>query len=134
MTLRLRLPWIKLESCSIKWFEERMSKICIGYVLKSADVGTQFSRRNSEFSLKIHPTHMHTPMHTCAPPSAHSLPHPCTPAHPPPKHPRTPTHTHEHPPTAAHTWPHPHSPAHTPAHLGTTTLTPHIPTDARWCP
>ena len=42
-------------------------KIRIGYVLKSADVGTLFSRRNSENS-------------------SHTLAHTCT-------HPRTPTHT-----------------------------------------
>ena len=53
-------------------------KIRIGYVLKSANVGTLFSRKNSENSLKIHPTHMHTPMHIRAPPFC---PLPPTPMH-----------------------------------------------------
>ena len=41
-------------------------KIRIGYILKSADVGTLFSRRNSENSGKFIP-------HTCIP--AHTHPH-----------------------------------------------------------
>ena len=89
-------------------------KIRIGYVLKSAYVGTLFSRRNSENS-------SHTLAHTHA--------YPCTPAHtralpPTPEHtcayPPTPMHTRAHPYTLAHTRAHPHTPAHTP----------HIPADA----
>ena len=38
-----------------------IEKIRIGYVLKSADVWTLFSRRNSENSSH---THAHTPTHT----------------------------------------------------------------------
>ena len=60
-------------------------KIRIGYVLKSADVGTLFTGRNSENSSNTH---------------AHTTAYPCTP-----------THTYAHPHTPAHT---PHTP-HTPA-------------------
>ena len=57
-------------------------KIRIGYVLKSADVGTLFSRRNSENTSHIH-AHLCTPTHTHAlPPSpAHARAHLRTPPH-----------------------------------------------------
>ena len=107
---------------------KRDNKIRIGYVLKSADVGTLFSRRNSENSSHTHAythayprthqctpmhtrTHLHTPAHTHAYPStpahtrtlAHTCTHPCTPVHTC-AHPRTPTHTHGHMHTP-HTYP-----------------------------
>ena len=90
-------------------------KIRIGYVLKSAYVGTLFSRRNSENS-------SHTLAHTHA--------YPCTPAHtralPP-----TPEHTCAYPPTPMHT----RAPLYTLAHTHTHSRTPpHIPTDTCWCP
>ena len=47
-------------------------KIRIGYVLKSADVGTLFSRRNSENSSH---THAYAHAHLRNPPSAHSHTH-----------------------------------------------------------
>ena len=105
-------------------------KIRIGYVLKSADVGTLFSRRISENSLKIHPTHMHTPMHIRAPPFC---PLPPTPMHtyaPPPAHPRTPIHTREHLPTPVHTHPHLHTPGHTHAQPCSPHTYPLMPADA----
>ena len=76
-------------------------KIRIGYVLKSADVRTLFSGRNSENSSNTH---------------AHTSAYPCTP-----------THTHASPRTPSHTQAHLDTPAHTcaPAH------TPHIPADAQ---
>ena len=70
-------------------------KIRIGYVLKSADVGTLFSRKNSENS-------SHTYAHTRA-------------------YPRTPVHTHAYPHTPAHTCAHLHTPAHT-QHIPTDAL------------
>ena len=76
-------------------------KIRIGYVqLKSADVRTLFSGRNSENSL--------TPVHTRA--------HQCTPTH---------SRIHTHLPTQAHTCKNLHKPARTHAHLQTCTY-PHI--------
>ena len=54
--------------------EKKDTKIRIGYVLKSADVGTLFSSRHSENSSQAHTRrHPHTFTHTCA--------HQCTPAH-----------------------------------------------------
>ena len=89
----------------------------MGYVLKSADVGTLFSGRNSDNSSHTHvythaypPTHQHTPVHTRA--------HLRTPAHTR-AHPRTPVHTHAYPRTLAHTRTHPCTPVHTHAHLHT---------------
>ena len=84
-------------------------KICIGYVSKSADVGTLFSGRNSKNSSHIcmrtpvqiyaHPrTIVHTRTHPHTPTE-----HPCTPAHTQ-AHPRTPRYTHAHPHTS-HTYP-----------------------------
>ena len=81
---------------------EQMKKNCIGNVLKSADVGTLFSRRNSENTSHTH-TYPCTPVHNCA-------------------YPRTPAHTH------AHTHAHPCTFARTPAHSCTPAHTPHIPT------
>ena len=80
-------------------------KIRIGYVLKSADVGTLFSSRYSENSSHAHTRrHPHTFTHTCA--------HQCTVvhtyAHPP--IPRTPAHTHTHSCIPAHTRAHTHIP------------------------
>ena len=66
-----------------------VKKIRIGYVLKSADVGTLFSRRNSE-NLSHTRAQLRTTTHTHA--------HPSTPAH---------THTHSHIPKNT-----PHIPAH----------------------
>ena len=63
-----------------------VEKICIGYVLKSADVGTLFSGRNSENSSN---THAQTSAYPCTP--AHTHPYPCKPAHTC-IHPRTPAH------------------------------------------
>ena len=103
----------------------------MGYILKSSDVGTLFSGRNSENSSH---THLHT--HAHPPTSAHTRPYPQTPTricpHPPRTSPHPPipmhtwaccTHTHAHPLTPAHTCAHPHSLAHTRAH----------PKHARWC-
>merc|ERR1712218_565002 len=70
-------------------------KIRIGNVLKSADVGTLFSRRNSENTSHPH-AYPCTPVHTRA--------YPCTPSHTCTQ-PRTPMHTlpaHSHTP---HTYP-----------------------------
>ena len=61
-------------------------KIRIGYVLKSADVGTLFSGRNSENSSNTHadtseypctPAHTHASLRTLA----HTHAHRCIPAH-----------------------------------------------------
>ena len=51
-------------SCKCKQ-EITKDKICIGYVLKSADVGTLFSGRNSENSSNTHetPVHIHASVH-----------------------------------------------------------------------
>ena len=93
------------------------NKIRIGYVLKSADVGTLFSRRNSENS-------SHTPAHTCA----HTCVHPRIPVHTR-KHPGTPMHTRAYPPTPVHTHAQSRIPAHTHAHLHTPAHThPHMHT------
>ena len=91
-------------------------KIRIGYVLKSADVGTLFSSRHSESSSQAHTRrHPHTFTNNCA--------HQCTlvhtNAHPPtlltPAHthtqPSIPTHTHTYPRTPKHTRAHPRTPA-----------------------
>ena len=87
-------------------------KIRIGYVLKSADVGTLFSSRYSEKS-----SHTHTRRHPRT--SAHTSEHHCTLAHTcahPPTlrtpaytcaHPCIPTHTRTHPRASMHTRPHP---------------------------
>ena len=77
-----------------------LKKIRIGYVLKSADVGTLFSRRNSENSSL---THAHTHAHPHPPTHTHA--HPPVPIH---THPRRPASTHAHPPV--HTCTHPHTP------------------------
>ena len=79
-----------------------MKKICIGYVLKSADVGTLFSSRHSENSSQAHTRrHPHTLTHTCA--------HQCTLVHTNAHSPAllTPAHTHTQPsiPTHKHTYP-----------------------------
>ena len=90
-------------------------KICIGYVLKSADIGTLFSNRYC--ILKIHPTHTHTCRlprtftHTCTHSGtlAHTPTHTCayqqTPVHTR-GHQRTPVHTRAYPCTLAHTCAH----------------------------
>ena len=77
-------------------------KIRIGYVLKSADVGTLFSGRNSENSSHTHVQtrpHLPIPAHTHAPP--------CPPV---------PSRAHQH--TSVHAY-------------ALLAHTPHIPTDAR---
>ena len=71
-------------------------KIRIGNVLKSADVGTLFSRRNSENTSHTH-AYPRTPAHTHAHTHTHTLAH--TPAHS-----HTPAHTRTHPHTP-HTYP-----------------------------
>ena len=93
---------------------EREKKIRIGYVLKSADVGTLFSSRYSENSSHTHSqtpthfyTHLRTPVHTCAHLStlytpAHTRAHLCIP-----------THIHVCLPTPEHTHAHPHAPTRT---------------------
>merc|ERR1712218_281616 len=79
-------------------------KIRIGNVLKSADVGTLFSRRNSENTSHTH-AYPRTPAHTGT--------YPCTPSHTC-THPRTPmhtlTHTRAHPRTLSHTRTHSRTP------------------------
>ena len=89
-------------------------KIHIGYILRSADVGTLFSGRNSENSSHIR---MRTQVQIYAQSRtpAHSLPHP----YPPTKHPCIPAHTQVHPRTLVHTCTHPCTPVHTCAHQGT---------------
>ena len=94
-----------------------VKKIRIGYVLKSADVGTLFSGRNSENSSH---TCMRTPVQIYAHPRTHPL---NTHAHP-----HTPKHTCDHLCTPAHTHAHPGIPAHTRAHPGTPTHTRTHPT------
>ena len=90
---------VRLHFCSVRYVSkvECRKKIRIGYVLKSADVGTLFSRRNSENSYH---SRMCTPMQIYA--------HPCTIAHtralPP-----TPEHTCAYPPTPMHTRAHPYT-------------------------
>ena len=91
-------------------------KICIGYVLKSADIGTLFSNRYC--ILKIHPTHtladthalLHTPAHTSVRlrTPVHTA-HPCA-------YTCIPTNIHVHPllPEPKHTHTHPHAPTRTP--------------------
>ena len=112
--------------------EYLFKKIRIGYVLKSADVGTLFSRRNSENSSHTHAyprTHQHTPVHTRT--------HLRTPAHTN-KYPRIPVHTRTHPGTPMHTRAYPRTPMHNRAHTcahprtpaPTHAHTPNIPTDA----
>ena len=67
-------------------------KIRIGYVLKSADVGTLFSSRYSENSSHAHThRHPHTFTHTCA----HTCAHLCTPAY---------THIHAHTGSSSSRW------------------------------
>ena len=116
-------------------------KIRIGYVLKSADVGTLFSSRYSENSSHTHThrhpsTSTHTRAHHCT--LKHTHAHQCKPmhtgAHPPSpahncahRHPHT--HTGAHPRTSAQAYAHPRTPRHTRAHLRTVD-TPHIPADA----
>ena len=120
------------DACSIQ-----LKKIRIGNVLKSADVETLFSRRNSENSSHTH-THTcaypHTPVHTnaclCTP--MHSFPHPHTPMHTSVHlhalaHTHTPAHTHTHQHSPAHTHAHPH--AH-PTHPCTPHTYPLMPADA----
>ena len=117
-------------------YVQRETKIRIGYVLKSADVGTLFSGRNSENSSH---TYMRTPVqiyahprtitHTCAHlhTFAYSLPHP----QPPTEHPCIPAHTRAHLCTPANTRTHLRTPpGHTCAHPHTPAHIPHIPTDA----
>ena len=86
-------------------------KIRIGYILRSADVGTLFSGRNSENSSH---TCMRTPVQIYAHPRTivHTL---HTRAHP---HTHTPN-THAHPSTLVHTRAHPGTPAHTCTYLRT---------------
>ena len=116
-------------------------KIRIGYILKSADVETLFSRRYSENSSHTHThrhpsTSTHTRAHHCT--LKHTHAHQCKPthtgAHPPSpahncahRHPHT--HTGAHPRTSAQAYAHPRTPRHTRAHLRTVD-TPHIPADA----
>ena len=68
-----------------------LKKIRIGYVLKSADVRTLFSKRNSENS-----SHTHAYTH------AYPLTHQLTPVHTR-THLRIPTHTYAYPSTPTHT-------------------------------
>ena len=88
-------------------------KIRIGYVLKSADVGTLFFGRNSENSSHTHAhihAYPHTPVHTHA-------------------HQRTPMHTSAIPPTPADTLAHPHTPIYTNAQSHTPHTYPLMPAD-----
>ena len=116
-------------------------KIRIGNVLKSADVGTLFSRRNSENTSHTHAyprtpvhtrAHPRTPAHTHAHPCtlAHTCAHPCTPSHTC-THPHRPMHTLMHTPAQSRIPPHTHAYPCTPAHPRTLSHTPHIPTDVR---
>ena len=89
--------WLKYMQCQyFPKIQLLLKKIRIGYVLKSADVGTLFSGRNSENS-------SHTHVHTHAHPTTHdnTRPHPRWPAC---AHPHTTlyTRTHSHTP---HTYP-----------------------------
>ena len=104
-------------------------KIRIGYVLKSADVGNLFSRRNSENS--SHPR-MRTSVQIYIHPHmiAHTRALPPTPA---PTH-RTPMHTHTHPGTPPHTCAHLRTPRYTRAHLYTPGHTRTHPTHTHWYP
>ena len=117
-------------------------KICIGYVLKSADVLTLVSRRYSENS-----SNTHTCRHLCTSSDFHT--HPCTPAHTPHTrtHKHTPTHTCIHPCTCMHNHIHPRTciytcthlctPVHTYAHLCThvhTSAHPHTPANTTHIP
>ena len=92
-------------------------KIHIGYILKSADIRTLVSRRNSENSSHTHAYthaypktsgHQRTPRYTQVYPGTppYTRTHPCTPVQPPfcpLPHPCTPAHTHKSPRTPAHT-------------------------------
>ena len=84
-------------------------KIHIGYILKSADIRTLVSRRNSENSSHTHAhtrsyhKHPHIPTHTRT--------HPCTPMHTR-THPCIPTNTQVHQGITRYTLIHPHTPAH----------------------
>ena len=95
-------------------------KIRIEYVLKSADVGTLFSGRNSENSSH---TCMCTPVQIYAHPRTitHTRAHSPTPS---PIH-QTPMHTRTHPGTPANTCAHLHTPVHTRTHLRTPGHTSH---------
>ena len=73
--------------CAPQFISWNIKKNRIGYVLKSADVGTLFSGRNSENSSH---TCMRTPVQIYA-------------------HLRTIVHTQVHPRTPVHTWAHPHT-------------------------
>ena len=108
----------RLFSSVCLFVKSHLVKIRIGYVLKSADVGTLFSSRYFENSSHAHTRkHPHTFTHTCA--------HQCTLvqtyAHPPtlrtPAHTRThpciPPHTHIPAHTLVHTCAHPRTPSHT---------------------
>ena len=99
------------KTCTISQKDHKI-KICIGYILKSADVGTLFSSRYSENSSHEHTRrHPHNFTHTCA--------HQCTPMHTrpycAPLHIPTQTlacrRTHTYPRTPAHTRPHLRTPA-----------------------
>ena len=109
-------------------FSDLKKKIRIGYVLKSADVGTLFSRRNSE-------NLSHTPAHTCAHPHtpAYTREYPSTPANTR-AHPCTLTLTHAHPCIPTHSRAYPHTPMHTCTHSRTPTHTCTHPTHTHWCP
>ena len=105
-----------------------VKKIRIGYVLKSADVGTLFSGRNSENSSH---TCMRTPVQIYAHPrtivhTPHTRAHPHTPT----EHPCTPAHNRAHLRTLVHTRAHPGTPVHTHTHLHTSHTYPLMPTDA----
>ena len=104
---------IFLHATFSEWFEF-LNKICIGYVLKSADVLTLVSRRYSENS-----SNTHTRRHSCTSSDFHTQS--CTPAHTPHTrtHKHTPTHTCIHPCTCMHNHIHPRTCIYTCTHLCT---------------
>ena len=108
-----------------KFTQSGYEKIRIGYVLKSADVGTLFSWRNSGNSSH---TCMRTPVQIYAHPRTivHTRTHPHTPT----EHPCTPAHTQAHPRTLVYTRAHPGTPTHSHTHPHTSHTYPLMPADA----